>query len=167
MGYILGGRSNESVEEFRDRFRKYYEYIESVKHLLPPSAYSFATAAWHYNYSDPRCPHDAWVDSVTIQEREYPVDSERNRRSIDIFVRLVGAYHDGYIELTYKGVCRYSMNMDTDGGHGDWMVDEIRLSNDGLVEHEIIFMTSKWVIECEDIIYDWKPFSETAVENAS
>lgn len=159
MGYILDGHSNESIEEFQERFRKYYEYIESVKHLLPASAYTFATAPWHYNYSDHRCPHDAWFETMTIQDQQHRTDNEVSRWTTTIHVRLLGAYHDGYIELTYKNVHAYLLE-----NHGDWITDEVRLSANGMVEHEIAWLGGKWIIECEDIVYEWKPFLETAVD---
>lgn len=157
MGYILGGHSNENVEEFRDRFRRYYEYIESIKHLLPSSAYSFATAPWHYNYSNHRCPHDAWLETVTIQDQQHQTRDEASKWTTIIHVRLLGAYHDGYIELTYKNVQSYLLE-----NHGsDWMTDEVRLSAKGLIEHEIVWLGGRWIIECEDIVYEWKPFDVT------
>jgi hypothetical protein len=43
-------------------------------------------------------------------------------------------------------------------GHGDWLTDEIRLSDRNLVLHEIEFSRgSRWLIEAEDIVYEWKP----------
>src|SRR5215468_8267041 len=45
----------------------------------------------------------------------------RQQRSLSVNVRLLGAYHDGYIELRYPRVSRYALNV-TDGerGHRDW-----------------------------------------------
>ena len=53
---------------FKNRLEAYYEYLESVRDRLPADAFSFATAAWHYDFSDHRSPHDSWVESITVQE---------------------------------------------------------------------------------------------------
>jgi hypothetical protein len=41
-------------------------------------------------------------------------------------------------------------------GHRDWLVDEIRLSDRGLVVHEILFSRGAlWTIEAADLRYEW------------
>lgn len=77
---------------------------------------------------------------MTILE---PSSGERSEvRGLEIHVRLFGAYHDGYLNLAYERVRSYSL--DTPGqfwlppygvGHGDWLVDEVRLSDRGFVIH--------------------------------
>jgi len=140
----------------------YLAYFESVKDKLPPNARAFAGADWHYNFKDPKCPHDSWVESVVISE---PADGEtKDDRGLEIAVRLLGAYHDGTIELRYRGVYQYEMVGSSDESwprihrpHGDWLIDEIRLSEKDRVIHEIRFTQATWMIECEDVIYTWIP----------
>ena len=44
-------------------------------------------------------------------------------------------------------------------GHGDWLSDEVTLSNNGFVLHEVEFRRgSRWLIECRDINWSWKAF---------
>jgi hypothetical protein len=52
---------------------------------------------------------------------------------------LFAAYQDRHIELKYSAVQNYSLACDEQGGsgHGDWLYDEIRLSQRGYVLHEI------------------------------
>jgi hypothetical protein len=149
------------------RFDAYGEYLESIRDRLPASAYAFAAAPWHYDFSDRRCPHDSWVESLTVGE---PSSGERRqRRGVEIAARLLGAYHDGHILLTYKAVHGYLLKSPNDyasppldAGHGDWLADEIRLSDGGLVLHEVEFSRgSRWVIECEDMTYDWEHMKES------
>lgn len=43
-------------------------------------------------------------------------------------------------------------------GHGDWLTDEIRRSDRGLVLHEILFRTgNRWTLESADIVCRWEP----------
>ncbi len=49
-------------------------------------------------------------------------------------------------------------------GHGDWLIDEIRLSEQGLVLHEVVFDGAHWLIECEDVVYTWLPFEQGEVD---
>jgi len=121
-------------EEIARRYREYHEYLESVRDRLPPSVYDFATAPWHFDPTDPMCPHDSWVEWATVRE---PFSGDRSeKRALEIEVRLFGAWHDGHLILKYGGVETYSLagpgsfqQMPTASvGHGDWLVDEIRLS---------------------------------------
>jgi hypothetical protein len=80
---------------------------------------------WYNFPKDHRCPHDAWVESITISE---PSSGERHQvRGLEIRVRLLGAYHDGNIEFTYKRVLRYLMGAVPQhrAGHGDWLEDDV------------------------------------------
>jgi hypothetical protein len=156
-----------SLEEDADHFARYYEYLESVKERMPREAYSFAAADWHYNHNDPRCPHDAWVETLVVAKVASGPKAEI--RDLEIRVRLLGAWHDGHVELTYPKVQSYLFEtprrleypMRPSKGHDDWMIDEVRLSDLGYIVHEVMFSSgSSWLIESEDLIHRWLPFGE-------
>lgn len=131
---------------------KYRQYLHENKRMFPSSAYGFATAEWHYDLNDHRCPHDSWVQSFKIYE-----DSSGSRsevRKAQISVELLGAYHDGVIKIDYVNVSSYNLSTHSNC-HGDWLYDEVRISAVGGVVHEIDFESSHWVIECADIKYQW------------
>ena len=151
-----GGSTEEVVRAFRD----YSAYLRSVRERLPKSAYEFAAAPWHYDHNDHRCPHDSWVEALTISEAA--AGKRREKRHIELAIRLLGAFHDGYLELSYSDVEAYSLVGASDKkrviGHDDWLADEVRLSEKNLVDHEILFRgTSRWLIECGDINVVWTP----------
>lgn len=155
---VLSGKSN--TEEVETALADYRKFLESVRPNLPPSAYDFASASWHYDHSDHRCPHDSWVESLAI--REPSGGTRQEKREVEVVIRLLGAYHDGYLELLYPGVRSYSLGGETPEepkiGHGDWLVDEVRLSPKNLVLHEILFRGgSRWLIEACDIDCRWLP----------
>jgi len=170
MAYILGtdiGEINtrEDLERQKEKWREYCEYLELIRERVPRSAHEFATAAWHYDPADARALHDSWVDSLVIRE---PAGGDRHEiRSLEMEVRLLGPYHDGNTILIYRKVLIYSLDTpfgfvspQRDAGHGDWLCDEVRLSQRDHVIHEIEFCWgSRWVIECEDIEWTWVPFS--------
>ena len=156
------GDPGDDLAEFNARHDRYREYLVANRARFPSSAYSFATADWRFDPTDHRCPHDSWVETLTLFE---PSSGEyREKRGLEIHIRLLGAYHDGYLNLVYSGVRSYSLDTPSDFalppngvGHGDWLVDEIRLSDHGHVLHEIEFSRgSRWVIECRDIMYRWE-----------
>ena len=61
---------------------------------------------WYKDPRDHRCPHDAWVEELMLDE---PSSGDRHEhRTTKIRIRLLGAYHDGKIEFHYKGVTSYS-----------------------------------------------------------
>jgi len=145
---------------------KYLAYLDEVRDKLPNGARSFAEAPWHYDFKNSQCPHDSWVETVIISE---PAEGEtKDHRGLEITVKLLAAFHDGLIELRYKGVYEYEMRGHSDESrpklhrpHGDWLIDEVRLAENGRVIHEIKFTLASWLIECEDINYSWisgKPY---------
>ena len=136
--------------------RNYQLYLSSIEDKLPPGAKAFATAPWHYDFGDSRCPHDAWVESLRVWE--HASGTRKEVRTTNIDVSLFGAYHDGVIRFEYRGVRRYSLAGQRSSGHGDWLIDEVRLSDSGLVVHEVEFATGAlWKIECTDFVYAWIP----------
>lgn len=152
------------VDEFIGAYKRYYDYLESIKDKLSTSAYEFAKADWHYNFHDPRCPHDAWLEVMDIRE---PGFADVSEREIEITIRLLDAYHSGHITLLYERVRSYSFQKNfhhpsSPGrarSHGDWMIDEISLSEHELVLHEIQFELGLWIIECENLSYQWEPLA--------
>lgn len=155
MSYILRkDGSQDSTESFVESWRLYREYLASISDQLPPSAREFALAGWHHDFSDHQAPHDSWLESVLIYET---ATGDRNEvRQIQIKLRLLGAYHDGHIEIEYVDVARYSVGSEFPM-HGDWDLDEIRLADNGRVLHEIEIGGTTWLIECQDIRYMWRP----------
>jgi len=167
MAYILSkDRPLNSYDEWQSGWSRYCAYLESVKNRLPLSAYEFASAPWHYDFNDHRAPHDGWLAEAIIRE---PASGERKQyRSLEIVVKLLGAYHDGHIELKYSKVQNYSLacGEQIGSGHDDWLSDEIRLSDRGYVLHEIEWSRgSCWLIECSDVSYKWMPLGP--LKNAS
>lgn len=115
-----------------------------------------AQSDWYYGFSDHRAPHDAWLEWVQFEE---PTSGERNQvRHLSLRLRLLGAYHDQWLEFFYPRVFAYEMsNADSNTGHGDWLYDEFRLSPTGHLLHEIEWAGkaasdgSRWLIEASDV----------------
>jgi hypothetical protein len=83
-------------------------------------------------------------------------------RALSLRLRLLGAYHDGYIELLYPRVFAYRLNMeDGEMRQRDWRYDGV--SDRGQVIHEIEWRCSggkgRWLIEASDVQLQWVPFS--------
>jgi hypothetical protein len=153
--------SNIFHKRFKEQWRRYRNHLETIRHKLPASTRDFALADWYYS-EDPRCPRLAWLESVTIRE---PFHGDRSQyRSLEILVRLLGAFHNGYIELTYRDVQSYCFDVPFrnltyepgNRGHRDWRADEIKFSDHGKVLHEIEWDEGgHWIIECKEIEYKW------------
>lgn len=174
MAYILSKdlddeiHTREALKRLEEKWKKYADYLESVREHFPKSAFEFATAPWLRRFDDHRCPHDSWVESLTIRE---PSSGERHEhRSLEIEVRLLGAYHDGHMTLSYREVQSYSLAGPPKSiaphhvGHSDWLYDEVTLTKDGCVCHEIEFSCGgRWLIECKDIDWVWEPLENNPV----
>jgi hypothetical protein len=160
MAFILAGDGRD--DDVDDAFRRYQDYLRSVRKTFPPSAYALATSEWYFDFHDHRCPHDAWLETTCLFE---PFSGQRSEvRSQSMKVRLLGAYHDGHIELRYPRLFAYTLNVvDAVRGHRDWRYDELRLSDRGNLVHEIEWwgprQTGSWVIEASDVEFLWIPKS--------
>lgn len=151
-------------EEVTARWNAYREYIHSIRERLGPGAFAYVTSEFHSDHSSRMSPHDGWVEFVEIRESG---SGERGaQRTIRVMIDLLGSYHDGRIRFTYPEVHSYLMNTPHDfegpplrAGHGDWLIDEVGLSENGLVVHEILFSRgARWRIESSDLHYEWLPF---------
>lgn len=160
MAYILSvERERDGCEEV---WRNYQRYLLAHRHRFPPGAFALATSDWYYGFSDHRAPHDAWLVSAEFEE---PSAGERSEvRHLSMRVRLLGAYHDQYLEFFYPEVYAYSMTGPASlGGHGDWQYDEFRLSGEGHVLHEIEWAGTpgkagaRWLIEACDVVFSVVP----------
>jgi len=129
---------------------KYDEYLARNKSCFPESAFDFAIADWHHNYRDHKALHDSWLIESRIIET-----SQNDMREVNITLKLLGAFHDGNLSLHYKGVKSYQIGSST-AGHTSINRDEIRLSENGFVLHEIeLWQEERWLIECHDIEVCW------------
>ena len=118
--YILDAEpedfTKEEIDRWKQRWREYFDYLESLRDRIPKSAFEFATAPWHYGGSQSRNLHDAWVNSLTIRE---PAQGENHDlRSLEIEVNLLGPYHDGITTLIYRDVKTYSLETPAGCLHG-------------------------------------------------
>src|SRR5262249_9383676 len=124
---------------------------------FPASAYALVSSDWYFNSTAHRCPHDARLLDLHVAEHE---ESDESTASIQI--SLQSAYQDGRIVLRYPRVFRYSLDFsDASLGHSDWRYDEFRVAESGHLLHEIEWWrmqeTARWLIEAEDVHYEWLP----------
>lgn len=160
MAFILSAQ--REPETIVTAFAQYRAYVAGNAARFPRGAYALAASEWYFDSRDHRCPHDAWLESVTIAE---PAPVERSEQRVTaIRVRLLGAYHDGFIELFYSRVIRYSLSSPSSArGLGDWLYDEFRVATGGHLIHEIEWAGfpsdegSRWVIEASDVEFQWIP----------
>jgi hypothetical protein len=161
MSYILSAQRDVDPPESSENWERYQAYLRENKSRFPVGAYALATSDWYFDFSDHRAPHDAWLESATFQEQASGSRSEI--RSLSFRIRLLGAYHDNWIELYYPKVYRYSFESGpSKKGHGDWRYDEFRLSEKGALVHEIEWAGSvggaaRWLIEASDIVFSVEP----------
>jgi hypothetical protein len=160
MSFILSAQRDP--ETIATAFQQYRAYLASNAASFPRGAHALATSEWYFDPRDHRCPHDAWLESITIAE---PATGERGEQRVTaIRVRLLGAYHDGFIELFYPQVIRYSLSSPSSvRGLRDWRYDEFRLAPSGHMIHEIEWAgfspdeVSRWIIEASDVKFEWVP----------
>jgi len=163
MSFLVDEWLITDIQKLEERRRAYKSYLQSVQNSLPPRVFEFAAAPWHYDHTDHRCPHDGWLESLTI--REIAEGDRRQHRRIEIELLLLGAFHDGHMRMTYMAVSSYLSTLPTcespfgnKVGHPDWLVDEFRLATNGLIVHNVLFSSgSRFEIECQDFDWEWMP----------
>jgi len=155
--YILGEQRDKDVE---GAFSRYEKYLSENRNLFPSSAYALATSDWYFGFSDHKAPHDSWLEAISISE---PSSGSRNEiRTVSIRIKLLSAFHDGFIELEYPEVYEYEINASTLGqGHGDWRYDQFRLNEKDQLIHEIEWasygLENTWKIVASDVKHRWVP----------
>jgi hypothetical protein len=154
--------SNERSRDVTKAYKRYQAYLREHEDSFPPGALSLGTAEWYQDPNDHRCPHDGRLEHLMMSET---VESGKNRVT-SISIRLLAAYHDGYIEFSYPRVFAYKLDSRSSiQGLGDWLYDEFRLSTGGHVIHEIEWggfpqtESSRWLIEASDVQFRWIPQS--------
>jgi len=164
---FLNNKDSATPQEISMCFDAYARHLDEKKGVFPQNAFEFASSTWHYDPTNSKCPHDAWLRKLEIVEKGVPRHSDN--RTLNIRIVLLGAYHDGFITLKYSNVHSYSLekpkfrtSVRSEGpSHGDWLFDEISLNDEALVCHEIEFANaSPWIIVCEDIQYSWRQVRE-------
>ncbi len=122
-------------------FDEYFNYIDSIRSSISKETYDFASNWELYSLDSRSSLHDSWLESLVINEVG---SGDRDAsRECSIILSLFGAYHDRIITLEYIGVERYSINSidlkNASRGHSDLLMHEIRLSDNGLIVHEVVF----------------------------
>jgi hypothetical protein len=141
-------------------FDRYRRYLQASKDRFPKGAYGLATSEWYYDPKDHRSPHDARLEQFDLNE--ISATGPGQERSLSLTVKLLGAYHDGYIELRYPRVRSYSFALERgDRGHRDWRYDEFRVSERDELIHEIEWWAAgkvgHWMVEASDLEFRWIP----------
>lgn len=161
MSFILSEQLDADESNPNLLWYQYQEYVRRHEGAFPKSAFALATSEWFFGSDDHRSPHDAWLESMTFEE---PSTGDRGEiRHLALRVRLLGAYHDLYLELFYPRVFSYSLDHAQVGeGHFDWRCHELRLSERGTLIHEIEWtgrqgIEGRWLLEVSDVQFSSTP----------
>jgi hypothetical protein len=159
MKYIYDGKEGAIY------FDRYASYLDSIRDQLPAHVYDFASNSNHFDLTSHSSLHDAWLESLCVVE---PATGSRSEvRAIEIRLRLLGPFHDRYINLVYTGVSKYGLNAPSRPGeprfthtaHGNLLTHEVRFENGALV-HELLFeRDAAFLIECSDIRHSEEPIA--------
>lgn len=154
MAFILSEQRDEDVG---DAFRRYRGYLAKYRHLFPRSAYALAMSDWYFDADDHRCPHDAWLEYISMCELS--AGGRHRHRRVALIITLLGAYHDKRLIFTYPTVYSYRFSHDdVDLGHRDLRYDEFRVSEAGHLVHEIewrgLSEAGSWLIVADDVRFE-------------
>jgi hypothetical protein len=162
MSWILSAQRDGGPDDAARAWQDYQRYLRDNAHRFPPGAFALATSDWYHGFSDPRAPHDAWLEWARFEE---PASGDRRQnRQVSLRIRLLGAYHDHALEFYYPTVYAYTLDSANSAqGHGDWRYDEFRLSAQGRLIHEIEWSglsgQARWLIEASDVEFTAQPLA--------
>lgn len=133
-------------------FGRYIEALSAFRDRLPAAVAEFASDEERFALSHPKSLHDAWLESVAVQESRATKESPS---SVALEIVLLGQRHDRRIRLSYRGVQRYEIHGARgeypESFHGDLYTHEVRVSAAGHVIHELLFVTGAGIeIECSE-----------------
>ncbi len=136
------------------KLSKYFNYLDTIKGLLSDNVADLVCDQRRYDLSSAESLHDAWLINYSVDE----LHDEGNIRSryCKITIKLLGPFHDREFILTYNNIVSYdvSVNESTnlEKGHGDLIVHEFYLSDEGNYMHELLFSSGLVIsIECKSI----------------
>ncbi len=164
MSFILSNERDLGPAGIGQAFEAYRLYLAANQARFPVGAYALASSSWYFDANDHRSPHDAWLESVTIDD--IGTGARRENRACSIRVVLLGSCHDCRIELSYSNVSSYSLENSNSGQRaGDWRYDEFRLTEEGQVLHEIEWSAgpergARWLIEAADVQFKVLPIGD-------
>jgi hypothetical protein len=137
-----------------ESFELYRQYLEEKRSRFPPAIFEFAASVERHNLDSPHSLHDAWLSSMLVKENRRTHRPFEPRPSIEL--AMLGPRHDRDIILTYEGVSSYRVEGNrnpynlADTFHGDVSCHEVRITEEGLIVHEIAFVSqSSIVVTCE------------------
>jgi hypothetical protein len=116
---------------------------------------------WYLNFAEFRSPHDAWLKCFKFSIEGEDPDEEKCFKTLEIV--LLAAYHNGTITLTYRNVKTYNVSLKKEqgrrgSGRHDWLQDTVVVAS-GMIQHRIEWDGETWLIEAEEITYEWNKFS--------
>jgi hypothetical protein len=147
-------------------FDNYFLYLPTVQDKFTRSAYQFASNPHHYDPSNHLSLHDAWLESFTVSE--VATGERKQIRNIEITLCFLGPYHDFKFYLKYNSVSAYQSTFSTPersnnllpASHGDLLIHEMRISNKGHQEHELLFSSGATiVIEFGEFSHTVEPYT--------
>lgn len=116
---------------------------------------------WYRDFTDPRCPHDAWL--LRFEMDIVGGDGDEDLCARTIRVVLLAPYHNGTITMLYRDVTGYAVALrDTRtlrqiSRRRDWLTDYLERLPDGTLRHVIEWENQVWSIESRYADYEWIP----------
>src|SRR6478735_8519121 len=132
IDFLLHTASEVDYHVMDQQWQDYLSYLESIRDRLGPGAYAYASGPMHNGGSE-EAPHDSWFDTLSVSATQGDRDAG-TRRKVDLHLRLLGSYLNGFIDFHYVNVQSYKL-VDVH----EWRFDEVSLSDEGYVRHEIAF----------------------------
>lgn len=154
--YLLVDRPDKSLSEQGTSFAAFTTRMREYRDRLPPMLFDFVINDWHYDHRDKRALHDMRLLTCAVADR----DQAALESNITIDIKLLGAYNDRMLHLRYIDVQAYRLGLGTERqtgnarplptdlrrSHGDVLIDEAVVKEDGLFLHAIEF-TSGTIFE--------------------
>jgi hypothetical protein len=125
-------------------FDKYFEYLETIKALMPAELMQFAVDRRRYQLNGDHTLHDSWLKDFNVKKEYNP----NNQSTTSVQLQLLQAKHLAVICLNYGGVTEITCSLTPDRWVNrpvDLLVHEFIHLEGSTFKHSIQFDRSVWL----------------------
>lgn len=125
------------------RFDKYFAYLKTVEHEMPPLLADFASDKERYLLRSDSTLHDAWLKNFSLQSRYSVSGDKESIATLD----LLHSSHEFVLRLVYLDVVKvhFAVGPQASTSPVDLLVHEFTVLEPGVFQHLMCFDKNEWI----------------------
>lgn len=125
------------------RFDKYFAYLKTVEHAMPPVLADFASDKERYLLRSDSTLHDAWLKNFSLESRYSVSGDKESIATLD----LLHSSHEFVLRLVYFDVVKvhFAVGPQASTTPVDLLVHEFTVLEPGVFQHLMCFDKNEWI----------------------